>query len=110
MLNQRTISHEVAGESDIGTVPGDMQLPRVLIRWADKLQDRGLGEIGLILTELMKVWGFAGSQILWMLDPLVSHTAVASVATVLENPKMLDQLRSYLADDSGRYGNKGEGL
>jgi hypothetical protein len=98
MLNQRTILNRQAGEPDGGIVPDRTQLPEVLIRWADRLQDRGLGEVGLVLTDLMKVWGFAGSQILWMLAPFVTQTAVASVATVLESPEMLDQLHSYLTD------------
>jgi hypothetical protein len=109
MLNQQTILIIQAGEPDGGIVPGRTQLPEVLIRWADRLQDRGLAEVGLVLTDLMKVWGFAGSQILWMLAPFVTPTAVASVATVLESPEMLDQLHSYLADDLRRTQSEREG-
>jgi hypothetical protein len=109
MLNQRTASKGFAGEGDGGTAPGAMQLPDVLVRWAEGLQDRGLGEVGLAMTELMKVWGFAGSQILWMLTPFVTHSTVASIATVLESPEMLDQLRMHFAGElrqaeSGRGG------
>ncbi len=99
MLNQRTIRKGFAGEPPVCTVPGDPQLPDIMVRWADRLRGRGLGEVGMILTQLMKVWGFAGSQVLWMAAPFVTHTALASVATVLESPEMLDQLHTYLAAD-----------
>ena len=109
MLNQRTIPNRLTGEPDGEIVRGHTQLPEVMIRWADRLQDRGFGEVGLVLTELMKVWGFAGSQILWMLDPFVTQTTLASVATVLESPEMLDQLHSYFADVSKRTQSEGDG-
>ena len=74
--------------------------PDDIVRWIDHLRDRGLGDIALVLTDLLKVWGFAGSQILWMLAPFLPNTAITSVATVLESPEMLDQVRTYLAGDS----------
>jgi hypothetical protein len=109
MLNQRTASKGFAGEVDGGPAPGVVQLPDVLVRWAERLQDQGLGEVGLVMTELMKVWGFAGSQILWMLTPFITHSTLASIATVLESPEMLDQLRMHFAGglspaESGRGG------
>jgi hypothetical protein len=99
MLNQRTIPRALSGEGDGGRTPDETQLPDALVRWADRLRDRGLGDAALILTELLKVWGFAGSQILWMLAPFLPDTSIASMATVLESPEMLDQMRTYLEGD-----------
>jgi hypothetical protein len=109
MLNQTTIPKGSEAEPACEPAPDATQLPDVLIRWADRLKNRGLGEFGLILGELMKVWGFAGSQLLWMLAPFVTHADVTSVATALESPKTLDALCTYLAGDLEPNDSRGGG-
>lgn len=94
MLNQRTASVELGGE-----VPDQNQIPDVLLSLLSRLQERGLGNLALILTELMKVWGFVGSQVLWMLSPFLADSTIMSVAAVLESPETLDQVQIHLMRD-----------
>jgi len=71
-----------------------------LQRWATILDRQGLGEFTPLLLSLLRVWGFLGSQFLWMLSPLVGGEALTSWAELLEQPDMLQQLEQRL--------NKGE--
>lgn len=68
-----------------------------MIRWADGLRSRGLEDLGLVLVEVLQVWGFVGGQVLWMLSPLLGEAAVAPIAEALETPETLEQMRVYIA-------------
>lgn len=87
----------------------DAHLPVTLMRWADHLRSRGLGDVAGVAVDLLRAWGFVGSQILWMVTPLFGAETLAPVAEGLENPEALKALRAYLAEDTPVSGSiKGE--
>jgi len=79
-------------------VERDVCLPVTLMRWADHLRARGLGDVASVAVDLLRVWGFVGSQILWMVTPLFGAETLAPVAESLEDPEALAALRAYLAE------------
>ncbi|MGC9467789.1 MAG: hypothetical protein ACP5HS_04310 [Anaerolineae bacterium] len=74
----------------------EAHLPRTMIRWADELRSRGLEDLGLVLVRVLQVWGFVGSQVLWMLSPFLGEATINPVAEALETPETLEQMRAYL--------------
>jgi len=79
-------------------VERDVRLPVTLMRWADHLRARGLGDVASVAVDLLQVWGFVGSQILWMVTPLFGSETLAPVAESLEDPDALAALRTYLVE------------
>ena len=76
----------------------DAHLPVTLMRWADHLRDRGLGDLAGVAVDILRVWGFVGSQILWMVMPLIGEATLTPVAETLEDPEALQALHAYLVD------------
>ena len=83
----------------------DASLPVTLTRFADTLRARGLGDIAGGAVDILRVWGFVGSQILWMAMPLIGEATFAPVAETLEDPEMLAALRAYLIEGAPGTGS-----
>lgn len=73
--------------------PAEMQLQR----WAAALHQRGLTGLAIPLLDLLKLWGFVGGQLLWMLSPFLGNDAT-TVATALEQPETLQRLQDHLTN------------
>jgi hypothetical protein len=69
-----------------------------LTRWANQLEARGLTSLAIPLLDVLKVWGFVGGQLLWMLAPLFAPSSLASLAEILEEPEMLGELQAQLIE------------
>ena len=82
----------------------DANLPATLTRLADHLRARGLGDIASSAVDVLQVWGFVGSQILWMAMPLIDEVTFAPVAAALEDPEALAALRAYLVEGAPGVG------
>jgi hypothetical protein len=86
-------------------VEPDANLPATLTRLADHLRAHGLGDIAGSAVDLLQVWGFVGSQILWMAMPLIDRATFAPVAATLEDPDALAALRTYLVEGASVTGS-----
>ena len=73
-------------------------LPSALVLWFDDLRDRQLGDLAGILVKVLRLWGFAISQVLWMLTPLVGQSKVAAIAEALEDPEAMDALYAHVVE------------
>lgn len=67
-------------------------------RWAVLLEHHGLVELALPYLDVLRVWGFVGAQILWMLSFFSSSETLSDLATVLEQPDFLEALQHYLTE------------
>ncbi len=70
-----------------------------LRRVARSLRERDLADIALPLLDILRLWGFVGGQLLWMLAPFLGGERLSLAAQVLEEPDMLQQLQLYLLDE-----------
>lgn len=76
-----------------GAVEQTSEVP--LQQWAAALHQRGLTGLAIPLLDLLKLWGFVGGQLLWMLSPFLGSDAT-TVATALEQPETLQRLQDHL--------------
>ncbi|MBN1874916.1 MAG: hypothetical protein JXA33_11855 [Anaerolineae bacterium] len=67
--------------------------------WANILKERKLIDMALPLLEILKVWGFVGGQVLWMLTPFLGREKIAPLAQALEEPETLQRLQCYLIEE-----------
>lgn len=74
-------------------VNSESVLPTPLVRWMEALERRGGAELATLLVRLLQVWGFVGSQLLWMAAPFVGEQTVGPIARVLEDPEALKALK-----------------
>lgn len=83
---------------DHARTAGAMEQPAEwqLQQWAAALHQRGLTGFAIPLLDLLKLWGFVGGQLLWMLSPFLGNDAT-TVATALEQPETLQRLQDQLA-------------
>lgn len=65
--------------------------------WADVLRQNGLSDLAIPALDLLKVWGYVGGQVLWLLAPLLGKQ-LAPLAEALEDPETLTQLQHYLTE------------
>lgn len=72
-------------------------LPAPLIQWVDALRERELDDLAHLSIRVLQIWGYAGSQLLWMLAPVLGSTNVTPLAQALEDPEALDALHAYIA-------------
>lgn len=63
--------------------------------WIESLHDRVPAVMSPLLGELVRIWGFVGSQILWMVSPFVSSPSLVQLADLLENPEDAMGRESY---------------
>lgn len=68
-----------------------------MLKWAAAIERRGLTDLALPLLDVLQVWGFVGAQGLWMLAPFLGQR-LAPLATMLEQPELLQQFRQHLAE------------
>ena len=68
--------------------------------WARRIETLGLSPVTPLLIELVRAFGFLGSQALVLAQPLmtgiVSETALERTAALLDSPELLDRLRAHL--------------
>ena len=67
-------------------------LPSTLVRWIDDLRERQQGDLAIVLVKVLRLWGFAIGQILWMLAPFIGRTEMTAIAETLEDPEAMDAL------------------
>ncbi|NIV40569.1 MAG: hypothetical protein GWN58_67585 [Anaerolineae bacterium] len=68
--------------------------------WARHIKSLGLSPVALALLEIAHTFGFLGSQVLLVAQPLmtgiVNDTALERAADLLESPEMLERFRGCL--------------
>jgi hypothetical protein len=68
--------------------------------WARRIETLGLVPLALPLIEMAEAFGFLGSQVLLVIQPLVSgfvsNTAFERTVTLLDSPELLHQFRVCL--------------
>jgi hypothetical protein len=68
--------------------------------WARRVETLGLAPVALPLLEMAEAFGFLGSQVLLLIQPLmsgfVSNTAFERTVALLDSPELLDQFRVCL--------------
>ena len=76
------------------------------LEWVDKLatriKDRGVSSLALLLIEIVRPFGFLGSQALLVTQPLltgiVNDLTVEQATVLLDNPDLLNQLSTTLEE------------
>lgn len=67
---------------------------------AKRIEQRGASSLALMLIEIVRPFGFLGSQVLVMAQPLltgiVDDTTVQRTTILLDNPDLLNQLSATL--------------
>ena len=73
-------------------------------KWAQDIEARVGSSTALFLIELARPFGFLGSQVLLVSQPLltgvVGETTLERAATLLDSPDLLDQLSAHLVGDT----------
>jgi hypothetical protein len=68
--------------------------------WARRIEALGLSPVALALLEIAHTFGFLGSQVLLVTQPLmtgiVNDTALERTVDLLESPEMLERFRVCL--------------
>ncbi len=68
--------------------------------WAKRIDDLGLLSIALPLLDIAHTFGFLGSQALVLVQPLasgiVNDVTIERTVVLLDNPELLEQLRTCL--------------
>jgi hypothetical protein len=68
--------------------------------WARHIETLGLSPVALTLLEIAHAFGFLGSQVLLMAQPLmtgiVNDTALERAVDLLDSPEMLERFRVCL--------------
>jgi len=79
-------------------VEREASLPAPLERWVDALHARKLDDLAHLFVNFLQIWGYAGSQLLWMLAPFVGDTTVTPLAEALEDPQTLNALHARITE------------
>jgi len=85
-------------------VSGDAEQPAWSDAWVKRVARRiealGLSPVALPLLEIARAFGFLGSQVLLMTQPLltglVNDETLERTAAFLDHPELLDRLRARL--------------
>jgi len=68
--------------------------------WARRFERLGLSPVALVLLEIARAFGFLGSQVLLVAQPLVTgvvnDTTLERAVDLLESPEMLERFRVCL--------------
>lgn len=71
--------------------------------WARRIETLGLSAVALSLLEIVRAFGFVGSQALLLAQPLmtgiVDDAALERSMTLLDSPELLDRFRDYLEEE-----------
>lgn len=76
----------------------DSSLDAEVTRWAALLEQYGWAEAALPWLGVLRIWGFVGAQLLWMLSFFSSSTMLPAVASALEQPDLLQALQHRLME------------
>ena len=90
-------------------VSGEAEQQTWIKEWARRIETLALSPVALplleITQEITQAFGFLGSQALFIAQPLlsgiVSETTVERVATLLNDPGLLEQLKMRLEGEKG---------
>ena len=63
--------------------------------WSEMLRDYVPDAISPLVRELVRIWGFVGSQVLWMVSPFVDSPALTRLAGRLEDPEAVMGAESH---------------
>jgi hypothetical protein len=87
------------------------------LAWAERLRERGWGEVALAALDALEPLTPLGAQMLWIAQPTLrlwgGGALVGELARLLESPEGVALLRDRLQDgddpaDGERHGDKGE--
>lgn len=73
-------------------------LDKEVLQWARTLRQQGLGDFFIPILDILQVWGFLGSQLLWMFAPFFNNHSLTLIAEALEQPETLQLLQQYLME------------
>jgi len=75
----------------------------VVVTWATRLQNWGLGGLAPWAIDILRPFGFLGAQALHVLSPVLtafsSPAHIERLAALLESPEALDRLSDTLSSD-----------
>jgi hypothetical protein len=81
-------------------VSRDTQQQAWIETWARRFERLGLSPVALVLLEIARAFGFLGSQVLLVAQPLVTgivnDTTLERAVDLLESPEMLERFRVCL--------------
>lgn len=77
---------------------GGEPLDAKILQLADTIKEQGLASLVIPLLDVLQVWGFVGSQLLWMAAPLIGGTSTTMLAEIMEEPGALQRLQQYLLE------------
>jgi hypothetical protein len=81
-------------------VNGEQEQRSWIEAWARRVETLGLTPVALPLLEMAEAFGFLGSQVLLVIQPLVSgfvsNTGFERTVALLDSPELLDQFRVCL--------------
>ena len=76
----------------------------VVVMWAARLQNWGLGGLAPLAIDILRPFGFLGAQALYLLSPVLtafsSPAQIDQLAALLESPDALDRLSDTLSSDT----------
>ncbi|MBN1922580.1 MAG: hypothetical protein JW892_15130 [Anaerolineae bacterium] len=76
----------------------DSSLDAEVTQWVALLEQHGLADAVLPWLDILRVWGFVGAQLLWMLSFFSSSTMLPALASALEQPDLLQVLQHRLME------------
>ena len=80
--------------------------------WAERIEAGGFTQLVLPFLEIVRAYGFLGSQALLMIRPLlngiVNATTLERVSALLDNPELVEQLRERLEKTPAKPSERGE--
>jgi len=89
--------YTIAGE---GIVSREVEQQVWVETWGRRIEALGLSPVVLLLLETAHAFGFLGSQVLLMTQPLVTgivnETMLERTVDLLDSPELLNQLRACL--------------
>jgi hypothetical protein len=77
---------------------GGEPLDTKILQLAGTIKEQGLASLVIPLLDVLQVWGFVGSQLLWMAAPLIGGTSTTMLAEIMEEPGALQRLQHYLLE------------
>lgn len=79
-------------------VDGENPLETRVTQWAAWLERRGWAHFAVPWLAVLRVWGFVGAQVLWMLSPFSPSDRLPILAAALEQPDLWEALQHRLVE------------
>jgi hypothetical protein len=81
-----------------------------IAEWSRQIATAGLSPIAAPLLDVAQAFGFLGSQMLLLIQPLASESALSStlerITLLLDDPELLNLLQTHLAEDRRKKGER----